>query len=71
VSDRANRPTAPFGNLARLVQDQETVGIPVDGLLTLTLDVKNEATPNASVRTTNRSNIPVVRVGNIDDEEDR
>ena len=71
VSDRANRPTAPFGNLARLVQDQENVGIPVDGLLTLTLDVKLDANPNASVRATSRSNIPVVRVGNSDDEEDR
>jgi hypothetical protein len=69
VSDRANRPTAPFGNLARLVQDQKPVGIPVDGLLTLTLDVRQEATPNATVRAGSRALVPLVKIGNSDDEE--
>ena len=72
ASDRANRPTAPFGNLARLIQDQRPVGIPVDGLLTLSLDVRNDATPNASVRAGNRGNAALVRIGSTsDDEEDR
>ena len=71
VSDRANRPTAPFGNLARLFEDQRPVGIPVDGLLTLALDVKLLAAPNATVRAGTRTAAPLVRIGNTDDEEDR
>ena len=71
VSDRANRPTAPFGNLARLVEDQRPVGIPVDGLLTLALDVKLLASPNATVRAGTRTAAPLVRIGNTDEEEDR
>jgi hypothetical protein len=71
VSDRANRPTAPFGNLARLVEDQRPVGIPVDGLLTLALDVKLLASPNATVSAGTRTAAPLVRIGNTDDEEDR
>ena len=50
ASDRANRPDDPFGNLARLAQSERVVGVPVDGLLTLALDVRLQSNPNASVR---------------------
>jgi hypothetical protein len=70
ASDRASRPTAPFGSLARLAQEDRPVGIPVDGLLTLALDVRLQSLPNASVRTSARP-APAVRLANPDSEEDQ
>jgi hypothetical protein len=70
ASDRANRPTAPFGNLARLAQEDHLVGIPVDGLLTLALDIRLQPLPNASVRADLRR-APTVRVSIPDSEEDQ
>jgi len=55
ASDRANRPDDPFGNLARLAQSEKVVGVPVDGLLTLALDVRTQSNPNASVRAQTRA----------------
>jgi len=70
ASDRANRPDDPFGNLARLAQSEKVVGAPVDGLLTLALDVRMQSTPNASARAQTRA--PAIPVGTPEaSEEDR
>ena len=69
ASDRANRPTEPFGNLALLAQDQRAIGEPVEGLLTLALDVRLQPTPNATVRAADRRG-PFVRLPNPDASEE-
>ena len=38
-------------------------------MLTLTLDVRQDATPNATVRAGSRALVPLVKIGNTDDEE--
>jgi len=68
ASDRANRPEDPFGNLARLAQSEKVVGVPVDGLLTLALDVRMQSTPNASVRAQARA--PAIRLGTPEASEE-
>ncbi len=69
ASDRANRPDDPFGNLAQIAQADRPVGVPVDGLLTLQLDVRLQSTPNASVRA-GAQRASAIRIIQPDSEEE-
>ncbi|MEP7028834.1 MAG: hypothetical protein ABI960_09595, partial [Candidatus Eisenbacteria bacterium] len=68
ASDRANRPEDPFGNLDALAHAEESIGIPVDGLLTLPLDIRLQSNPNGTVRA-GAQRAPAMRLIPHDSEE--
>jgi hypothetical protein len=68
ASDRANRPADPFGSLERIEQATQTLGEPIDGLLTLALDVRRIPVPNANTRAADRTSA-ALRLNNPDSED--
>ncbi|MGH7724779.1 MAG: SpoIVB peptidase S55 domain-containing protein [Candidatus Eiseniibacteriota bacterium] len=69
ASDRATRPTEPWGRLDRVAEAKHTVGAPVAGVVTITLEVRRR--PTASGVANGREARPggVFRALDSDDED--
>ncbi len=67
ATERANRPTDPWGRLSPLAEKNRDVAVPVVGLLTLTVEVRRH--PDAPVRAGERGAIPVLRAPERDEED--